>query len=84
MSNAIASLADYQDWVNTLKQWGPNFSDKITKNLPPMGKAVHRWNRQLADNCQVFNIALWNGNFSKWPAARVQPEGAKLRVRRGI
>lgn len=60
----------------------PNFSDEIAKKLPPMGKAVPRWKRQLADNCQVFNIEQWNANFPKWPAARVQPKAGKMRVRR--
>ncbi|WP_442762771.1 hypothetical protein [Malikia spinosa] len=49
----------------------PNFSDEIAKRLPPMGKAIPRWKRQLAENCQVFNIELWNASFPKWPAARV-------------
>lgn len=49
----------------------PNFSDEIARKLPPMGKAVPRWKRQLAENCQVFNIDLWNASFPKWPAARV-------------
>jgi hypothetical protein len=46
-----------------------------------MGKAVPRWKRQLAENCQVFNIELWNQSFPKWPAARVQVDGAKKRAR---
>ena len=49
----------------------PNFSDEIAKKLPPMGKSVPRWQRQLAENCQVFNIDLWNQSFPKWPATRV-------------
>ena len=49
----------------------PNFSDDIAKKLPPMGKSVPRWQRQLAENCQVFNIDLWNQSFPKWPATRV-------------
>lgn len=49
----------------------PNFSDEIARKLPPMGKSVPRWKRQLIENCQVFNIELWNQNFPKWPAARV-------------
>lgn len=49
----------------------PNFSDEIARKLPPMGKAVPRWKRQLAENCQVFNIDLWNVSFPKWPAARL-------------
>ena len=49
----------------------PNFSDEIAKTLPPMGKSVPRWQRQLAENCQVFNIDLWNQSFPKWPATRV-------------
>lgn len=49
----------------------PNFSDEIAKKLPPMGKSVPRWKRQLVENCQVFNIELWNASFPKWPAARI-------------
>lgn len=49
----------------------PNFSDEIARKLPPMGKSVPRWRRQLVENCQVFNIELWNASFPKWPAARV-------------
>jgi hypothetical protein len=49
----------------------PNFSDEIAKKIPPMGKSVPRWKRQLVENCQVFNIELWNASFPKWPAARV-------------
>jgi len=49
----------------------PNFSDEIANKLPPMGKSVPRWQRQLAENCQVFNIDLWNQSFPKWPATRV-------------
>lgn len=49
----------------------PNFSDEIAKKLPPMGKTVPRWKRQLAENCQVFNMDLWNKSFPKWPAVRI-------------
>lgn len=51
----------------------PNFSDEIAKKLPPMGKSVPRWKRQLAENCQVFNIEQWNQSFPKWPATRIAP-----------
>lgn len=51
----------------------PNFSDEIAKKLPPMGKSIPRWKRQLAENCQVFNIELWNQSFPKWPATRITP-----------
>lgn len=54
----------------------PNFSDEIERNLPPMGKAVPRWKRQLAENCQVFNIQTWNENFPKWPVVRLPAAGA--------
>jgi hypothetical protein len=50
----------------------PNFSDEIAKKLPPMGKTVPRWKRQLAENCQVFNMDLWNASFPKWPAVRAE------------
>jgi len=49
----------------------PSFSDEIVRKLPPMGKSVPRWKRQLVKNCQVFNIEQWNASFPKWPAARV-------------
>jgi len=48
----------------------PNFGDEITRKLPPMGKSVPRWKRQLVENCQVFNIETWNDNFPKWPVIR--------------
>ena len=48
----------------------PNFGDEIFKKLPPMGKAVPRWKRQVVENCQVFNIETWNENFPKWPVIR--------------
>jgi hypothetical protein len=49
----------------------PNFSDEIAKKLPPMGKSMPRWKRQLVENCQVFNIETWNDNFPKWPVTRL-------------
>ena len=49
----------------------PNLSDEIAKKLPPMGKSIPRWKRQLAENCQVFKIELWNQSFPKWPATRI-------------
>ncbi|CAN7734994.1 hypothetical protein LJR029_004955 [Caballeronia sp. LjRoot29] len=49
----------------------PNFSDEIARKLPPKGKVMPRWKRQLAENCQVFNIDLWNQSFPKWPAMRI-------------
>ena len=61
----------------------PNLSDEIAKKLPPMGKTMPRWKRQLVENCQVFNIELWNQSFPKWPVARVKVDGAKREARRG-
>ncbi|MDT3714378.1 hypothetical protein QVM48_08500 [Pseudomonas soli] len=51
----------------------PNFSDEIARKLPPMGKVMPRWKRQLVENCQVFNIDLWNDSFPQWPATRIAP-----------
>ena len=48
-----------------------NFSDEIAKKLPPMGKSMPRWKRQVVENCQVFNIETWNQNFPKWPVTRL-------------
>lgn len=56
----------------------PNFSDEIARKLPPMGRAVPRWRRQLVENCQVFNIELWNQNFPKWPVRRLQAKAPVL------
>lgn len=63
----------------------PNFSDEIAKKLPPMGKTIPRWRRQLVGNCQVFNIELWNENFPKWPVTRIPPVkvlGTKVKVKK--
>lgn len=49
----------------------PSFSDEISRRLPPMGKSVPRWKRNLVENCQVFNIETWNENFPKWPVKRL-------------
>ena len=49
----------------------PSLSDEIHKQIPPMGKPVPRWKRQLVENCQVFNIETWNENFPKWPVTRL-------------
>lgn len=50
-----------------------NFSDEIAKKLPPIGKVMPHWKRRLAENCQVFNVELWNRSFAKWPANRIAP-----------
>lgn len=74
---AEASLEKPVHYVNlvTLEDSGllPNFSDEIARKLPPMGMSVPRWRRQLFENCQVFNIELWNASFPKWPASRLMP-----------
>ncbi len=49
----------------------PSLSDEIYRKLPPMGKSVPRWKRQLVENCQVFNIETWNENFPRWPVTRL-------------
>lgn len=59
----------------------PNFSDEIAKKLPPMGKSVPRWKRQLVENCQVFNIELWNASFPKWPVVRVSSDRQTPQIR---
>lgn len=43
----------------------------------PVGKAGRRWHQNLADSCQVVNLAKWNENFPKWPVTRldVSPVG---------
>ena len=48
-----------------------SLSDEIAKKLPPMGMPTPRWQRQLVENCQVFNIDTWNENFPKWPVTRL-------------
>ncbi len=48
-----------------------NFSDEICKKLPPFGKTIPRWKRNLFESCQVFNIETWNENFPKWNVSRL-------------
>jgi hypothetical protein len=48
-----------------------NLSDEIARKLPPMGMPTPRWQRQLFENCQVFNLETWNENFPKWPVSRL-------------
>ena len=67
----IAKPVYYVNLVTLEAELLPNFSDELAKKLPPMGKAVPRWKRQLAENCQVFNIETWNENFPKWPVTRL-------------
>ena len=61
----------------------PNLSDEIAKKIPPMGKSMPRWKRQLVENCQVFNIDLWNQSFPKWPASRLKPADGPREARGG-
>lgn len=72
------SLVTFEDG-----ELSPNLSDEIEKKLPPMGKVMPRWKRQLVGNCQVFNIDQWNDNFPKWPAARIAPLVKASRKRKG-
>lgn len=54
-----------------------NFSDEVSKKIPPLGREVTRWKRKLFENCQVFNLDTWNENFPKWQARRIsEGEGA--------
>jgi hypothetical protein len=62
----------------------PSFSDEIEKKLPPMGRSVPRWKRQLALNCQVFNIDMWNENFPKWSVSRVPASSLKSKASKGV
>ncbi|WP_257265110.1 hypothetical protein [Endozoicomonas sp. ONNA2] len=48
-----------------------NLTDEITAKMPPAGRAVDRWQRSIYENCQVFNLEIWNENFPKWPATRI-------------
>lgn len=55
-----------------------NLSDEIAKKLPPMGMPTPRWQRQLFENCQVFNVDTWNENFPKWPVTRLSADSAAI------
>ena len=48
---------------------------KALKHELPVGKASHRWVRELATNCHVVNMNKWNQNFPKWPVARMAASG---------
>jgi hypothetical protein len=67
----IDKPVNYLSLVTIENELLPNFSDEIAKKLPPMGKTMPRWKRQLFENCQVFNIETWNDNFPKWPVTRL-------------
>jgi len=51
------------------------FGDKIAALLPPLGRPVSRWKRPFIEDCQVFDLELWNARFPNWPARRIS-EGA--------
>lgn len=46
-------------------------TDEIAKKIPPLGKDAPRWSRQLFQNCQVFNMEMWNEIFPQWPVSRI-------------
>lgn len=77
-SNLKYCLRFYQFYANpAATPFGQQAVDQI-----PWGHNVPRWKRQLVENCQVFNIELWNQSFPKWPAARIQVDGAEGQTRR--
>jgi len=49
-------------------------SDEIVRKLPPLGKTVPRWKKQLFENCQVFNLETWNENFPQWQVTRISQQ----------
>ncbi len=48
---------------------------KALKQELPVGRASHRWLRDLATSCQVVNLDKWNKNFPQWPVARLAASG---------
>ena len=60
------------------------FGDEIAKHLPPLGRpGTSRWKRAFIENCQVFNLELWNECFPEWPAKRIsqtETEAAEQQV----
>lgn len=71
----IAKPIHYLNLVTLDAELLPNLGDEIARKIPPMGKSVPRWKRQLVENCQVFNIKTWNENFPKWPVTRLPATG---------
>ncbi|QDS92475.1 hypothetical protein FF011L_12180 [Roseimaritima multifibrata] len=47
------------------------FGDKIAALLPPLGCPTNRWKRAFIEDCQVYDLELWNANFPNWPARRI-------------
>jgi hypothetical protein len=54
------------------------FGDKIAACLPPIGQPVNRWKRAFIEDCQVFDLSLWNKRFPNWPARRISASGATI------
>lgn len=50
-------------------------SDEIMKKLPPSGLRSKRWTKAIYENCQVFNLEMWNNHFKKWPVKRISQAG---------
>jgi hypothetical protein len=69
--NKTSKPIHYINLVTLEEELLGNLSDEITAKLPPMNHEVPRWQRQLVNNVQVFNIDSWNENFPKWPVRRV-------------
>jgi hypothetical protein len=69
--NKTSKPIHYINLVTLEEELLGSLSDEIIAKLPPMNHEVPRWQRQVVNNVQVFNIDSWNENFPKWPVRRV-------------
>jgi hypothetical protein len=69
--NKTSKPIHYLNLVTLEEELLGHLSDQIAAKLPPMNHDVPRWQRQVVNNVQVFNIDSWNASFPKWPVRRV-------------
>lgn len=69
--NKTSKPIHYINLVTLEEELLGNLSDEITAKLPPMNHDIPRWQRQVVNNVQVFNIDSWNASFPKWPVRRI-------------
>lgn len=69
--NKTSKPIHYINLVTLEEELLGNLTDEITAKLPPMNHDIPRWQRQVVNNVQVFNIDSWNASFPKWPVRRI-------------
>lgn len=57
-----------------LLELSPAVNCKMKKDLEiqlPVGKKGRRWQKSLAESCQILNMKTWNKIFQDWPVQRI-------------